>query len=141
MTTTYVVEHIVCRGCFAVLDVEDNFCRHCGAATHEGCAEEASAAIAARPGPSPQVSPSPTPTATGKVPISENPWVVLGVLFLVMGPLGLPMLWRSRAFATWSKVAISAIVLLICVAAGALIWMLLERTLASLSQLDVLRPQ
>jgi hypothetical protein len=59
---------IVCRRCSAVLDAADNYCRRCG-----------------------------TPTA-GQPGWWESPWFVLAMLFLVLGPFALPLLWRSRRF-------------------------------------------
>ena len=42
--------------------------------------------------------------------ILENPWLVLGVLFLVAGPLGLPLLWRSPRFNLFWKSTLSIVV-------------------------------
>jgi hypothetical protein len=49
----------------------------------------------------------------------DNRWVVLGLLFGVLGPLAIPLLWRSRAF-TWPwKIILSVAV---CVYIGLLGW-------------------
>ncbi len=39
-------------------------------------------------------------------------WFVLLSLFLVLGPLGLPLLWRSTRFSRWSKVALTLVMVL-----------------------------
>ncbi len=39
-------------------------------------------------------------------------WFVLVMLFLVLGPLGLPLLWKSSRFARWAKVMLTVAVLL-----------------------------
>jgi hypothetical protein len=66
--TEPVLAELVCRRCGAALDAANNFCCRCG-----------------RP--------------TGQQPQWwESPWMVLPMLFLVLGPLALPMLWRSRRF-------------------------------------------
>ena len=66
-----------CAGCDEAMDPGDRFCRHCG--LERGKAE----------------------------PLHQRPWVVLGMLFFVIGPLALPMLWRSSSFSRTQKVAIS----------------------------------
>ena len=39
-----------------------------------------------------------------------RPWWVLLMLFVVLGPLGLPLLWKSPRFSRWSKIALTAAV-------------------------------
>lgn len=40
-----------------------------------------------------------------------RPWAVVGLLFLVLGPLGLPLLWKSPSFSrTWKIVLTVAMV-------------------------------
>ena len=39
-----------------------------------------------------------------------RPWWVLLMLFVVLGPLGLPVLWKSRSFSRWSKIALTVAV-------------------------------
>ena len=34
-------------------------------------------------------------------------WFVLVMLFLVMGPFGLPLLWKSPRFPRWAKIALT----------------------------------
>lgn len=57
----------------------------------------------------------------------DNPWFIIGLLFLATGALGLPLLWRSRGFSSVSKVVIGVVVtiytiLLIALAAWAVMW-------------------
>jgi hypothetical protein len=57
----------------------------------------------------------------------DNPWVVLGMLFLATGVLGLPFLWRSRGFSPFAKVVVGVAVtiytaLLVWLAAAAVMW-------------------
>jgi len=66
-----------CAGCDEAMDLTDRFCRHCG-------------------------------LAKGKAsPLHHRPWVVIGMLFFVIGPLALPMLWKSESFSRNQKVVIS----------------------------------
>jgi hypothetical protein len=37
-----------------------------------------------------------------------RPWAVLVLLFLVLGPVGLPLLWRSPSFSRNWKIVLSA---------------------------------
>ena len=37
----------------------------------------------------------------------QSIWFVLVMLFFVMGPLGLPLLWKSPKFPNWSKVVLT----------------------------------
>jgi hypothetical protein len=42
----------------------------------------------------------------------DNPWLMILVLFLVTAALGLPFLWMSRGFSTFSKIVLTIAVLL-----------------------------
>jgi len=42
----------------------------------------------------------------------DNPWIMILVLFFVTAALGLPFLWISRAFSTFSKIVLTIAVLL-----------------------------
>ena len=48
--------------------------------------------------------------AAGRRPLLDQPWVVLGLLFLAMGVLGLPLLWTTRAFAPGTKLVLAIVV-------------------------------
>lgn len=123
MTTTLDIEKIVCRRCYAVLDAGDNFCRHCGAPTGNSDVPAAATAqlVADR--------------SAGVSKWSENRWVVLAMLLLVLGPLGLPMLWRSRQFSLFWKAMLTAFLLGVTVAIIGLIWYVLHEALRPLTQL------
>jgi hypothetical protein len=80
------MENFNCPRCRAQIDAEDRYCRCCGIrikATHDLEFAEI------------QLVPEPRPV---KFSPADNPWLVLLLLFFVLGPLALPMLWQSRAF-------------------------------------------
>ncbi len=106
MTTSLEIEKTVCPQCFAVLEAGDSFCRHCGGSL--GAEEAASRQFT-------QVAAKEPPAPRGMM---ESRWVVLAMLFLVLGPLALPLLWRSREFTTRWKAMLTAIV--VGITAGAL---------------------
>jgi len=133
---SFVVAKIVCRGCYVVLDAEDQYCRQCGTK----CGTDPAAAPADDEMIPATVVPEKTATTRPSKPATDNPWVVLGLLFLVLGPLGLPMLWRSRAFSTWSKLAISVALLGVIAAAIGLAWYMLAIAIAPLRELTNLKP-
>ncbi len=121
MTTVENIEKIVCPRCLRILDVEDQFCRRCGMPLK---GPPASALPAARPGALPSV---------GRTGWAENRLVVLSALFLVLGPVGLPMLWRSRQFSLFWKVVLTTVVLSLSLALAGLIWYIVDKTLEPLS--------
>ena len=77
-----VVDTIVCKNCRAEFDSRDNRCPKCG-------------------------GPFKPP-----VPLLDRPWFILGLLFLAALVLGLPFLWKSRAFKTPAKIVIAILVTL-----------------------------
>lgn len=86
------IEKIVCWQCQAVLDLGDHYCRHCGAPTSRPATpRDSGATLAPRAG--------------------ESRLVILLMLFVVLGPLALPMLWRCRCFSTVWKLILTALVL------------------------------
>ncbi len=119
MSVAHEIEKIVCPQCFAVLDVGDRFCRHCGAPLKNSAAPPAPARPA-RP--------------VGNRSWAENRWVVLGALFLVLGPVGLPMLWRSRQFSLVWKVAFTMLVLGLTLVVFGLAWYVVDKMLEPLTQ-------
>ena len=80
---------ILCPGCGQDIEIADHFCRHCGQA----------------------ILPSTPVAASKRQRLRDNPWFILSLLFLVLGPFGLPFLWSSRGFTWPAKVALSAFVL------------------------------
>jgi drug/metabolite transporter (DMT)-like permease len=108
---------IICLACKARIDPTDNYCRRCGA---------------------------PTRGATGLSSRSragwwESPWFVLAMLFLVLGPLALPLLWRSRRFNRPWKILLSLIVMGVTVFVVGQIWYVFNRALAPLLELEKLQ--
>ena len=95
-----------CPRCGREIDAADNFCRHCGIPLKQP------------PGIAPAVVPAVAVGRPARPSASDNPWLVLIMLFCVLGPFALPMLWRGRAFSRrwkwiWTLVTI-AITVLIC---------------------------
>ncbi len=70
---------ISCRRCLAVIDAEDNYCRRCGLSTRGGEAWY------------------------------HSPAFVILMLFVIIGPLAIPLLWRSPRFSTTAKWAITVV--------------------------------
>jgi len=130
MTTALEIEKTVCPRCVAVLDVGDRFCRHCGAAMSPD-GSPVSAGAADWP---PLAAPAPS-----RPRWTDNPWIVLALVFLVLGPIGLPLLWRSRRFTPLWKTVITALVLALSAAVGARIWHTIRASLAPLDQLRQIR--
>ena len=129
-----VVQKAVCYGCYAVLDVTDNYCRHCGAATANltGSSHGGSAAVSR--GVNPAVA-----CSARQPSFSESPWVVLPLLFLILGPFGLPLLWRSRRFTLLWKGVLTIVVVGLTAWILWAIWFILHQALAPLRELDKLR--
>ena len=105
----------ICRQCTAALDAEDNYCRRCGTPTPFGVASG--------------VSPRGTQPA-----VWESPWVVLPLLFFVLGPLAVPLLWRSHRFTLFWKVVLTVLVIGLTVLFVWLTWLTMERTFAPLGR-------
>jgi hypothetical protein len=61
------------------MDLIDRYCRHCGR------------------------------VRGGSLPLIQNPWVILALLFLIVGPLALPLLWRSASFNASQKIGIAVV--------------------------------
>ena len=91
-----LLNQVACRRCDAALDSADNFCRHCGAPTTDE-PESPAAPRPARP--------------VEKQSLRDNPWAMLGMLFLAIGPLALPLLWSGRAFGRLAKFALTLLVI------------------------------
>ena len=118
------VQKIVCRRCFTVLDVSDDFCRRCGAAT-AGDATTVAASVGV--------------AATRKSKGTDNPWGVLLMLFVVLGPLALPMLWRSRGFSPLWKTLLTLVMVGVTALLLFLMWFVIAKALVPLQQLKTLQ--
>jgi len=99
------VSRPACRQCFETLDLGDNFCRHCGTLTDVGVGLVKVGRL-----------PAPTSTAIPERPLgwTENAVIVLLALSLI-GPLAIPMLWRSRRFTRGWKIGLTVAVLAVTV--------------------------
>jgi hypothetical protein len=108
----------ICQQCTAMLDADDNYCRRCGAATQFGV----------RSGILPSAK---------RFGSWESPWVILPLLFLVLGPLALPLLWRSRRFTFFWKGILTVLVIGLTAILLWGTWFTVERALTPL--LEVLK--
>jgi len=127
------IEKIVCHRCFAVLDLGDNYCRYCGTPTVPAAAAQQSAALAGRTaGPLP-VEPRARPG------VADNPWAILAMLFVFLGPLALPMLWRSRSFNRAWKTILTILVVLFTAAVTWLLWHTIQSIVEPLRELREIR--
>ncbi len=129
--TSHAGDKIVCRQCHALLDADDRFCRQCGASTAEAIllSDAGDADL-------PKRSPPTAPDRRDRRPTwSENVSFVLTMLFVALGPLALPMLWRSRQFSLFWKVVLTVLVGIITVVIIAFLWYVISTTLAQLKPL------
>ena len=124
MTTAQDIEKIVCPCCVAVIDVQDNFCRYCGAALNEAPVPvDKAAGVPSEVVPSNGLSYTPSTAPAANLPIQgtglsnwmQSRTAVLLALFVVLGPLAIPMLWRSDRFSTAAKIALTVLVLVLTV--------------------------
>jgi hypothetical protein len=107
------------------LEVEDNYCRRCGTPTPRVQAAWAAESPA---------TPGPPKSSGGK--LLEGRITVLTMLFAVMGPLALPLLWRSSRFSLAWKVVLTLLVLLLTGIVIGLFSYVVEMTLAPLKELQ-----
>ena len=132
--TAHDIENIVCHGCYAMLDVGDKFCRHCGAPTNAtDSAGQPGQAVAAVPSQAVRATPSARPKAT------HGRWIIIVLLFAVLGPGALPMLWQSDQFSLTWKIVLTVLVLGITALAIWLLWYVTEMSLAPLRELKTLK--
>ena len=103
------IEKIVCHACYSMLDAGDKFCRYCGKPT--GPVEEQ---------PTSTKTASTKPSHPPKHKWADNPWMVLLMLFAVLGPLALPTLWRGNAFGRRGKIVLTV---LLVIASVLVIWL------------------
>jgi hypothetical protein len=107
----------ICRRCAAALDADDNYCRRCGAATAFG------------------ITSGLAPSAAKQSGIWESPWLILPLLFLVLGPFAFPLLWRSRQFTLFWKVFLTVLVTGLTVFLLWSAWVVTQQALAPLQKL------
>jgi len=128
------IEKIVCPRCCAVLDAADNYCRRCGAPTAANVAPAASSRQTNLSPPRAIFAPGGTQGA-----LSESRWAVLLMLFAVLGPLAIPMLWRSSRFSRTWKAVLTVLVLALTVLLVWLLWYVVAMTLEPLGELKELK--
>jgi hypothetical protein len=129
------IEHVLCRRCYGVVDAVDNFCRRCGTPLNIGQFSPTSPPTSGMLRAELACEPSKSP---GTAKWSQNPWVVLFVLFFVLGPLGLPMLWRSRFSLLW-KFVLTVLMTALSVFIVAMIWHTTDQALAPLRELQKMK--
>jgi hypothetical protein len=104
-----IIPKIVCQRCRASLDADDNYCRRCGA---------------------------PTVNAQSESRWWESPWVIVPMLLLVIGPLALPMLWRSRQFSQLWKIILTVLVTILTAWLCWRLWVAMQQTAAALDRIE-----
>jgi hypothetical protein len=109
MSNTISAE-IVCRRCRARIDATDNYCRVCGEPTSD--------------------------FAPHKPKRSDNPWLILVLLFCVLGPFAFPLLWRSRAFSPLWKIILTIVVTGLTIFVFWFIWHYTQKMLESLTDFN-----
>lgn len=129
--TAEEIEKTVCPHCSGVLDVGDGICRDCGAGTGRPPSEASpqSPAVAAQP-----VFDRPRP----RPDMAERPGMVLVLLFLVLGPLALPVLWRSSKFSPAWKIALTILVVIQTVIVVWLLWYVIYLFIESLREYGII---
>ena len=125
-----IVPKIVCQRCRAALEAEDNYCRRCGTPTANVSGLSGGAAAAMPYGAWPAAGFSQRPSWW------DRPWFILMMLFLVLGPLALPMLWRSRQFSQVWKIVLTVLVSLLTGWLCWRLWLAMQQTAAMLDQIQ-----
>lgn len=115
LMTEAISPKLVCSHCTASLDADDNYCRRCGAATPLGIK------LGVRPSAN-------HPAAW------ESPWIILPLLFFVLGPLALPLLWRSHCFTRTWKIILTVVVAIETVLLVWSSWIVIKRAFLPLRQ-------
>jgi len=128
-TSEPIVPAIICRRCRASLDASDNYCRRCGMPTAQLTGLSGNRSAVEPSGAGPAFDPSAQPRWW------EGPWVVLALLFLVLGPLALPLLWRSRRFTLLWKVVLTVLVTVMTIWLCWKIWVDVQQLLRELQKL------
>jgi hypothetical protein len=117
----------VCRQCQVVLGAGDNYCRRCGMPTGTSGGSGTAIPVGASAAPSPE-----------QFRYWESPWLVLTLLFLVLGPFAIPLLWRSRRFTLLWKNILTAVVLGLAVLLVWDVWLILQQALGPWRELQEL---
>ena len=91
-----VALQLVCLECSASIDAGSEICPSCGAPVSAEKGVTHGSTQAQQP--------------MGLQNLVHNRWAVLGMLFLALAALGLPLLWASRAFSRVAKVVLTIVV-------------------------------
>jgi len=128
--STPAIQKILCLKCHAVLDAADNYCRHCG---------EPTVIMAESGNARPRSLTHRDDSASRPIGFLESPWMILPLIFLVLGPLALPLLWRSRQFSFFWKNVLTVITLVYTVLLIVSVWFSVQEAMKSFRELDKLR--
>ena len=118
------IEKIVCPQCFTALELGATFCRHCGARRDRPTAEAAREHVTEWPKPAQD--------------LAERRGMVLLLLFVVLGPLALPVLWRSSKFSGAWKLFLTLLVLIFTVVVVWVLWYVLSMFIEALEEYEIL---
>jgi hypothetical protein len=116
-----VLANTICPLCHSDLDVGDNFCRRCGSPNGRAGSAGTTTPVAVNAHLSPVQFKS-----------WESPWIILTLLFAVLGPFAIPLLWRSRRFTIVWKNIITVLVLAEMVLLVWVFWLVLQYLYAPL---------
>jgi hypothetical protein len=109
------MENTVCQRCRAEISAADNFCRRCGLQLKTPDGEEFAEV---------QIVPEAAPD---RPKYADSPGLVLLMLFLVLGPFALPMLWKGRAFSRQWKWILTFLTVAYLLALFWLTWFLIVK--------------
>jgi hypothetical protein len=118
-----IIPKIVCQRCRASLDADDNYCRRCGAPTANVAGVSGGGWAA-------------TDSSAERPSWWDRPWFIVLMLFLVLGPLALPLLWRSRQFSLQWKITLTVLVTVLTGWLCWRLWLALQQTAAMLDQIQ-----
>jgi len=121
------VRSIVCPRCSTQIDVCDNFCPHCGGAVREF--------VPLPPGHAPI---SKEKAIASRTKLCDNPWFVLSLMFLALGPFALPLLWRSRGFSPFWKTLLTVVMLAFTALLVFAIWFIVTQSQNILDELKLI---
>ena len=70
----------------------------------------------------------------------HNVWLVLFVLFFILGPFGLPLVWKSPRFSRWVKVALTGAMVLYTLLFVSLVMQMARAVRGEIDQLNTAIP-
>jgi hypothetical protein len=129
----------VCPRCGTAAGASDNYCHQCGAALAAAGAAAENAAVAGAGPPAAAAAHSAAKPAE-QPGWAESPWLILPLLFLILGPLAFGMLWRSRRFPRPWKIVLTVVVTGLTVWVGWELWLLFRQVQALVHELTKPEP-